>query len=52
MNNLIILTNSHHNSKVDLRSDTVTKPSHAMRQAMANAEVLMMTPNLTKNLNF
>ena len=24
---------------VDLRSDTVTKPSQAMRQAMANAEV-------------
>ena len=27
--------------KVDLRSDTVTKPSPAMRQAMANAEVLI-----------
>ena len=26
--------------KVDLRSDTVTKPSAEMRQAMANAEVL------------
>ncbi|NNE35198.1 MAG: low specificity L-threonine aldolase, partial [Rhodothermales bacterium] len=24
---------------IDLRSDTVTKPSPAMRQAMANAEV-------------
>ena len=36
----ILLDNQH--LKVDLRSDTVTKPSPAMRQAMANAEVLMM----------
>lgn len=27
------------NDSVDLRSDTLTKPSPAMRQAMANAEV-------------
>ena len=31
----------YHLLKVDLRSDTVTKPSPAMRQAMANAEVII-----------
>ena len=37
-----LINHNNHHLKVDLRSDTVTKPSPAMRQAMANAEVLMM----------
>ena len=39
---LFLINHNNHHLKVDLRSDTVTKPSPAMRQAMANAEVLMM----------
>ena len=39
---LFLMYHNNHHLKVDLRSDTVTKPSPAMRQAMANAEVLMM----------
>ena len=38
--------------KVDLRSDTVTKPSPAMRQAMANAEVLFRSKNYAYLLCF
>ena len=38
--------NHHYHLKVDLRSDTVTKPSEAMRQAMASAEVLKSFLNI------